>query len=258
MRREQVGSTMDEVVELALAGAPEGTAVVAEVQTAGRGRSGRSWQAAPGSAILLSILLRPRPPVQRFGTLPLLFGVAVAEAIERIGELRPRLKWPNDVWLDGRKVAGVLLTSRTAGAVGFAVVGVGLNVTATVDELPAGATSLAVETGRPLDRDGLLDLLLDRLDAAYRSWDAADGRPSLAAWRERAALTGECVTVEIAGRCTAGIFRDIDDDGALLLGQQDGTIQRIVAGDLMRGPREATTPRGSDGRPSSRPESAEC
>ena len=245
IRRERVGSTMDVVAELAFAGAPEGTAVVADVQTAGRGRSGRAWYSEPGSAILLSVLLRPRLPAQRFGTLPLVFGVAVAEAIERIAELRPRLKWPNDVWLDGRKVAGVLLTSRIAGAEGFAVLGVGLNVTAAADELPAGATSLAIAAGHPIDQNSMLDLLLDRLDAAYRSWDAADGRPNLAPWRERAALIGEPVTVEIAGESAAGTLLDIDEDGALLLGQEDGTIQRMMAGDLTRGPRKANTPRAS-------------
>jgi BirA family biotin operon repressor/biotin-[acetyl-CoA-carboxylase] ligase len=234
---------MDEVTELALAGAPEGTAVVADVQTAGRGRSGRAWDAAPGSAILLSVLLRPRLPAQRFGTLPLLFGVAVAEAIERIADLRPRLKWPNDVWLDGRKVAGVLLTSRTAGAEAFAVVGIGLNVTATAGELPEGATSLAIATGHSIERETLLDALLDRLDAAYRALDVADGRPNLAPWRERAALIGEVVTVELAGERLTGVFEAIDDDGALLLGHQDGTVQRILAGDLTHGPRKAAASR---------------
>ena len=241
IRLGAVASTMDEAARLAAAGEPEGTVVIAAEQTAGRGRAGRSWRAPAGTAILCSILLRPPVPAARLGVLPLVAGVAVAEAIEGVAGRPCRLNWPNDVWLGdgptGPKVAGVLLAARSGPAgVEHAVVGVGINVAATGADLPPGATSLAAATGRPVPLDATLDRLLARLDAGYRAFLAAAGAPSLAAWRARAALLGEPVTVDAAGHPRHGVMRGVADDGALLLERADGTIERILAGDLVRGP----------------------
>lgn len=239
-----VGSTMDEAARLAAEGAPEGTVVVAEAQTAGRGRGGRPWYDAPGASLLLTVLLRPDVPVPRSGLLSLSTGMAVAEAIEATTGLDPRLKWPNDVWLgDERKVAGVLVTGRIgAGGIEHVLVGIGINVSTPPDELPEGATSLAGEAGRPIDREVLLEALLDRLDARYREFVAGLGRPPLDDWRRRAALVGEAVAIEVAGMAKRGLFLGIDDDGALLLRRPDGTVEAIVAGELVRGPRLAADP----------------
>jgi BirA family biotin operon repressor/biotin-[acetyl-CoA-carboxylase] ligase len=173
--------------------------------------------------------------------LPLVVGVAVAEAIEAVSGLPCRLKWPNDVWLGdgttGRKVAGILLTSRLAGAtVDHAVVGVGINVAVPATDLPPGATSLAVEANRAIGVEDALERLLARLDAGYRVYLEAAGAPSLAPWRARAALLGEAVAVAVAGERREGIMRGVDDDGALLLEATDGSVARIVAGELVRGP----------------------
>ena len=249
IRIGRVGSTMDEAVRLAAAGEPEGTVVVAAEQTAGRGRAGRAWLAPPGTALLCSTLLRPPVPAARLGVLPLLVGVAVAEAIEEVAGLPARLKWPNDVWLGdgavGRKAAGVLVTARTGvDGEGDAVVGVGLNANVAPADLVPGATSLLAETGRSTDLDVLLDRLLARLDAAYAAFVDAGGAPTLAAWRGRAALLGEPVVVELEGRRREGVMRGVADDGALLLERDGGGIERVVAGDLVRGPvrRDAAVP----------------
>lgn len=241
VRLGRVVSTMDEVARLAVDGEPDGTVVVAREQTAGRGRAGRPWRAPPGTALLCSVLLRPPVSPARLALLPLLAGVAVAETIEAEADLRVRLKWPNDVWLgdgpNGRKVAGLLLLARSGGAaIEHAVLGVGINANIAAPDLVPGAGSILAETGRPVDLDRLLDRLLTRLDAAYRDLLTADRAPSLAAWRARAALIGEPVAIEQDGRRLAGTMRGVDDDGALLLERDNGRIDRIVAGDLVRGP----------------------
>ena len=241
IRMGTVGSTMDEVISLAAAGEPEGTVVVADEQTAGRGRAGRPWRAPAGTALLCSVLLRPAVRPEQLAVLPLVVGVAVAEAIEDATGLLCRLKWPNDVWLGdgatGGKVAGVLLTARSRSAeVEHAVAGIGINVTADPADLPAGATSLLAEASCAVDIETMLGHLLTRLDAGYRAFLAAAGAPSLDAWRDRAALLGESVTVDVEGRGRTGVMRGVDDGGALLLERANGVLERIVAGTLVRGP----------------------
>jgi BirA family biotin operon repressor/biotin-[acetyl-CoA-carboxylase] ligase len=145
---------------------PEGTVVVANHQTEGRGRLGRTWEDVPGKSLLLSVLLRPSAPVPLWPELSVVAGEAVARVVH--GEVRP----PNDVFLDGKKVAGVLPEAT----VGRVVLGIGVNVNQTADELPRDtvkpATSLRIETGREHDRDELLTAILTELERAYDAWDA--------------------------------------------------------------------------------------
>ena len=241
VRRGVVGSTMDEMSALADAGAPEGTVVVAEYQEAGRGRSGRVWQAPAGTSLLLSVLIRPPVGMEVLATLPLAVGVAVADAIEEVAgsNMQVRLKWPNDLWVDQRKAGGILMVVRTTrDEAPRVIVGIGVNVNVDPQDLPPGATSLAAAAGNRLDREVLLHALLDRLDAVYRSWSKEGGAATVSAWRERAALVGEAVVIDVAHRRRAGIFQGIDDGGALLL-KVEGGVERIVSGDLVRGPRRA-------------------
>ena len=237
VRLGTVVSTMDEVEALARAGEPEGIVVVADEQTAGRGRSGRRWSAPTGSSLLCSILLRPPVPPDRLAVLPLVVGVAAAEAIDAVAGVACRLKWPNDVWIDGRKVAGVLVTART-GAAGLehSVVGVGINVNVPPTEVIDGATSLLTATGHLHDRERLLTVLLERLGTGYQAFVVAGGRPDLRAWRSRSALVDERVTITVGDDHRHGTFRGVDDDGALLLEVDDRRVERVVAGELTRGP----------------------
>jgi BirA family transcriptional regulator, biotin operon repressor / biotin---[acetyl-CoA-carboxylase] ligase len=149
---------------------PEGAVAVAEEQTEGRGRLGRTWQAPPGSSVLVSVLLRPDVEAPRLPELSLVAGGAVAEAIAEVTGVDPAIKFPNDVLLDGRKVAGILAESSD----GRVVLGVGVNVNQSEDELPEDVqtepTSLRVQTGDRVDRAALLAAILLRLERAYDRW----------------------------------------------------------------------------------------
>lgn len=222
-------STNERAKELAARGAPHGTLVTAGRQTAGRGRQGRRWVAPAGRALLASVLVRPLD--EHDAALPLAAAVAVCEACEAVAPVSCRIKWPNDVWVDGRKVAGVLVEGRPQE--GWAVVGVGVNVTTPVDELPPElrdtATSLALAAGAPdTSVRGLLSALLPALGGRL---DEPPGRV-LRAWRDRDALTGRPVAWEGGQGTAAGV----DDRGALLV-DTDGGRLALDAGEvrLVRG-----------------------
>jgi BirA family biotin operon repressor/biotin-[acetyl-CoA-carboxylase] ligase len=199
-------STNERARSLATAGAPHGTLVTADEQRAGRGRQGRVWTAPPRSAVLMSVVLR-----ELSETLPLAAAVAVSEAVP----LETQIKWPNDVWIDGRKVAGILVEGRPQE--GWAVLGIGLNVT-TEDfppELAETATSLRL-AGIERSTESVLADLLDSLD----EWLEAGDEAVLAAWNERDALRG--ARVSWAGG--EGIAAGIDESGALIVETDAGRL----------------------------------
>jgi BirA family biotin operon repressor/biotin-[acetyl-CoA-carboxylase] ligase len=208
-------STNQRAKELADAGAPHGTLVTADEQTAGRGRQGRTWVAPPGSAILMSLVVRDLD--EAGAMLPLTAAVAVAEACEAVAPVTCAIKWPNDVWIDRRKVCGILVEGRPAA--GWAVVGIGLNVTtppeAFPNELRETATSLAA-SGAAASVADTQRALLARLDERLRDQPAT----ILAAWRERDALRGEPVAWDGGSGTAAGI----DDSGSLLVDTGDGQV----------------------------------
>jgi BirA family biotin operon repressor/biotin-[acetyl-CoA-carboxylase] ligase len=184
----------------------------------------------------MSVVLRPPLRPDRLATLPLVAGVAVAEAIEARAPATCQLKWPNDVWIDGRKVAGILLTSTTSGgSVGQAILGVGINVTSAAADLPDTATSILAATGATLDARALVKSLIDRIGVNYGAFVRSDGRPDLSAWRRRALYLGRPVVIRDGESVVHGTMLGVDDDGALLL-DIDGALHRIVAGDFTRGP----------------------
>ena len=241
IRHPSLPSTMDEAARLAASGAPEGTVVVAGEQTAGRGRAGRDWHAPAGSASLSSFILRPKADPARWPLLALIAGVAVAETIEISTGRHAWLKWPNDVWLgsrvSGEKVAGVLLTSRVGTVGGGVIAGIGVNVSATRPELPPGATSLHTATGRTFAVATVETTLWRQLDRAYAAFEQTNGYPDLTAWRRRAALIGERVTISDHARTIGGVLLGIDDDGRLRLRDRAGIPVTVTAGELTRGPR---------------------
>jgi BirA family biotin operon repressor/biotin-[acetyl-CoA-carboxylase] ligase len=209
-------STNERAKELALAGAPHGTLVTADEQSAGRGRQGRAWLAPPGKALLMSLVLRDLGTAQAH--LPLAAALAVCEACERTADVRCQIKWPNDVWIDGRKLAGILIEGRPQD--GWAVLGIGVNVLTASDEFPAelreSATSLAAEAARAPARDELLEQLLVALDERL----AHEPERIAAAWRERDALRGSSVRWQ-SGQGTA---LGIDDSGALIVETSSGRV----------------------------------
>jgi BirA family transcriptional regulator, biotin operon repressor / biotin---[acetyl-CoA-carboxylase] ligase len=211
---ETIGSTNDRARELAADGAAHGTLVTAGEQTSGRGRQGRSWATPPGVAIAASLVLREFDDL-----LPLRAGLAVADVV---GE-NALVKWPNDVWVDGRKVAGILAESRSDA--GWAVLGIGVNVAVDVDSLPEEAAAVAGTLGKaPEDVEATLQALLEAL--ARRLGE--DREDALAALRERDALRGVAVRWQDGEGTGAGIA----DDGALLVNLADGSTISLVAGEV--------------------------
>ncbi|MPZ66679.1 MAG: biotin--[acetyl-CoA-carboxylase] ligase [Pseudonocardiaceae bacterium] len=232
----ETGSTNAELAAAARAGAADRTVLVAEHQTAGRGRAGRGWVAPPRSGLALSVLLRPQPvPQQRWGWLPLLAGVALGEVVAELCGVQVAVKWPNDLLLgpQRRKAAGIL-----AEVCGDAVVlGIGLNVTLPAGELPVPqATSLAIEGSGCTDRNALLAELLRRLDLLERHWRDARGDAVASglrdAYRRCCATLGRQVSVALpAGQQLAGIAVDVDAEGRLVIDAAGGR-QALSAGDV--------------------------
>jgi BirA family biotin operon repressor/biotin-[acetyl-CoA-carboxylase] ligase len=227
----EVGSTNDVALGWLRQGAPAGAVVVADAQVQGRGRLGRRWHAPAGTALIVSVVLKP--PRAVLGRLTMVGAVAIAETIEALGAAEVDLKWPNDVRLHGRKVCGILPEAAWEGddLLG-AVLGMGLNVRVdfTGSELADSATSLEPALGRTVDRVDLLARLLERVD----DWQTrADSAALFEAWKRRLSTIGQVVTVSGAG--VHGIAEGVDDQGALLVRTGRGDVQRVVAGDIQLG-----------------------
>ena len=238
---DEVGSTNAELAAAARSGAGDRTVLIAEHQSAGRGRRDRSWQAPARSGLALSVLLRPAGvgpmavPPARWGWLPLLAGVALCEVVADLGQVDATLKWPNDLLLGPRraKAAGIL-----AEVVGSAVVlGIGLNVSMRAGELPVPqATSLAIEGAACTDRELLVGALLRRLDEEVRRWSSRGGDAGASglreAYRARCSTLGQQVRVELSGHgALLGTAVDIDGEGRLVLDTR-GVRQAVSAGDI--------------------------
>jgi BirA family biotin operon repressor/biotin-[acetyl-CoA-carboxylase] ligase len=231
----ETGSTNADVAVAARAGAPAGLVLVAERQLAGRGRLGRPWSAPARAALTFSMLLRPEGvPLARWGWFPLLTGLAVLEPLNRLGELEVGLKWPNDVLVGERKLAGIL-AERVGDAL---VVGVGLNVSLRADELPVPtATSLTIEGAQITDRDPLLRALLRSLAAHYDAFVESRGAPAPVAdaYRSVCVTLGRDVRIALPGdRSAAGTAVDVDDNGALVVDTGTGHgPESFTAGDVV-------------------------
>jgi BirA family transcriptional regulator, biotin operon repressor / biotin---[acetyl-CoA-carboxylase] ligase len=232
----QTGSTNADVLAAAGGGAPEGLVIAAETQTAGRGRQGRGWTSMPGGALTFSVLLRPQTlPRAAHGWLPLLAGVAVVTALRDVTSVDARLKWPNDVLVDGGKLAGIL-AEQQAGAV---VAGIGINVLGQRPQLPTGsATSLEAHGAGGTDRTVLLAEILRQFEHWYSRLSAASGDPDACGLRaeylHRSATIGRQVRVELPGdKLLAGRAIGVDQTGRLLVEQADGELVPVSAGDVI-------------------------
>jgi BirA family biotin operon repressor/biotin-[acetyl-CoA-carboxylase] ligase len=225
---------MDEAWRLAQDGAPDGTVVLAEEQTAGRGRLQRSWWAPAGSSLLLSLLLRPAWPARQAQRLTMVCSLAVCEAIGEVAGVRAEVKWPNDVLIEGRKVCGILTELDVVGErLGTAVVGIGINVNVDFEGAPemlAPATSLMRAAGRTVSRLDLLVALLKGIELRYLA--ACGGRSYHREWAERMATLGREVQVSGGAQVWHGVALDVDEDGALWVRAEDGSVQRVLAGDV--------------------------
>jgi BirA family biotin operon repressor/biotin-[acetyl-CoA-carboxylase] ligase len=231
-RFERIDSTNRFVLDEARAGAPHGLVAVADHQTAGRGRLGRSWEAAPGSSLLVSVLLRPDLPASRLFLLTLATGLALADALAAEAGVTAGLKWPNDLVVSDKKLAGLLAEADVdAGAARAVVIGAGCNLTAAAfpPELAPGATAVELEAGRVVDRDrllaGFLAALAGRLD---------DLAPTLDDARARSATLGRRVRIDLPGdERLEGMATELADDGSLVVRDDAGHDRAVAVGDVV-------------------------
>jgi BirA family biotin operon repressor/biotin-[acetyl-CoA-carboxylase] ligase len=251
----EVGSTNTALLAAAADGAPHGSVVISEAQSAGKGRLGRTWTAPARSGLFLSILLRPEAPQSRWGWLPLLAGVAVRSAVAKVAELDVALKWPNDLIVPGpqsaapdagygagRKLGGILCergpAERTAGPGPVVVVGIGVNVTLRATELPAAhATSVALAGGSVTDRDTIARAILRDFGSWYTAWTGSDGDAEgsglATAYQNACATIGRAVRAELpGGAVVSGQATSVDEAGRLVIRKDDGGLFAIGAGDV--------------------------
>jgi BirA family biotin operon repressor/biotin-[acetyl-CoA-carboxylase] ligase len=249
-RFESVSSTNDVAVGMAEEGAPEGTVVIALEQTAGKGRYGRHW-VSPAGGLYLSIILRPDVPFDKLWQTAFVSSLAACEAIGEVSGLDARIKWPNDVLLNGRKVCGILVEARGTSVQGSrfkvqssrfkvrgsisAVVGIGANVNneAFPAEIAETATSIALEVGHPISMAKAEESLLSRLGARYEHYVQDGFDPILEAWRILDCTAGRRVEVNTPEGLVAGTALEVDSSGDLILQRDDGSTARITAGDVI-------------------------
>ena len=234
---EQTTSTNDVVEKLARDGVKEGVVVFAESQTRGRGRLGRKWISPVRKGLWFSILLRPDLRPQEATQLTVASATALRRAIESETGLKPEIKWPNDILIGGKKVAGILTECRAElDRVKHVILGIGVDVNLNANEFPPElrkpATSLKIESGKTIDRADLAAAILRELDRDYMRVCAGKFASLADEWEEHCTTIGKNVSVQIGGRKIRGHAESLDDDGALLLRTEHGRLERIVGGDV--------------------------
>jgi len=234
---DEIESTNVEAKELARAGAPEGTVVIAECQRAGRGRLGRRWTSPAGKGLLFSVILRPTLPMSRAHMLTIVSAVAAARGIESQTEAAVRIKWPNDLFIGDLKAGGILLeVAGEQDVVEWVIVGIGINVNTEYAELPVAlrrtATSLKMSTGDAVDRSELLARVLLSLETAYQEALAHGFERALSEFRQRDYLLKRSVTVQTREGSVIGEATGIDNQGALLVQLPHRHVRRFHSGDV--------------------------
>jgi BirA family transcriptional regulator, biotin operon repressor / biotin---[acetyl-CoA-carboxylase] ligase len=231
---DQATSTNDLARERADAGEPEGTLVIADEQTAGRGRLGRSWIAPPRSSILMSLILRPTLEPSQIARVTMGMSLATCDGIRSVTGLEAQIKWPNDILIRGLKCGGILAEASTTGErVEYVIVGLGLNVNfaaAAVEKFPVDATTLADQVGRELPRVPLAQAILRAIEHYYLTIRA--GKDLRSHWLAHLVTLNQSVRAQTPWGIEEGLAEDFDAEGALILRRTDGSIVRLVAGDI--------------------------
>lgn len=242
---EETNSTNDIVEKLARDGVKEGVVVFAEAQTRGRGRLGRKWLSPARRGLWFSVLLRPDLRPQAATQLTVAAATALCRAIRAQTELKPQVKWPNDILINGRKVAGVLTElAAEIDHVKHLILGIGVDVNLSASEFPVElkkiATSLKIESGRHLNRLDLAAAILRELDADYQRIKSGRFAEVADEWEEQCITLGQRVRIHIGNREITGRAEALDDDGALLVRTEHGHLERIIGGDVMLEKGDAT------------------
>ena len=238
---ETLTSTNDLAKELGAKGAPQGTLVVAEAQTKGRGRLGRGWESPPGAGLYASLLLRPPLPPTELPQITLTTAVAVVRAVRRATGLTLGIKWPNDLLLGDQKVGGILTEMETeTDRIRYLVVGLGLNVNKArfPAELKTTATSLALAAGGPLSRLQILQAWLEEFEDLYERFLARQFPQILEEWKNYTVTLGKAVTVRQGAVAISGEALEVAPDGALLVQTPAGDIIRVTSGEIAPAPKE--------------------
>lgn len=243
--RAVVDSTNDVAWTLAQEGAPDGACVVADVQTRGRGRQGRAWQTTPGRALALSLVLHPGCERAAVALTPLVAAVALSRALEALG-VHAQLKWPNDLLVEGRKISGILVESRRdAEGADVVIMGVGVNVAQRDDDFPAelrGFATSMVLAGADATREQVAAGFLNALEPAWDEHQEGDPHRAIDQWRARASFWGEGVSVVTPSGTVAGVARDLDERGGLMIEEAGGRLVTVYAGDLHQEPQPSAAP----------------
>jgi BirA family biotin operon repressor/biotin-[acetyl-CoA-carboxylase] ligase len=231
----ELASTNDRARELAVAGAPEGTLVIALRQTGGRGRLGRAWVSPPGG-LYLSLVLRPDDAMMKRAPISLVGGLAASEALDAAARVATTLKWPNDVLLDGKKVGGILADLSTVAGKHVLILGVGLNVDTPLEALPAElrgqATSLLVAKGKPIGLEAVLTHFLSHLEGHYDTVRKGGGPLILSRAADRMTMLGQRVRVKLPERTIEGTASGLNATGALVVATDDGKREIVYAGEV--------------------------
>jgi BirA family transcriptional regulator, biotin operon repressor / biotin---[acetyl-CoA-carboxylase] ligase len=234
---ETVESTQKIALRLSLEGVPEGTAVISEEQTGGRGRLGRQFYSPKYTGVWMSIILRPTLPPQKAPQLTLITAVAVVQAIEEVTGLNPQIKWPNDILIDGKKVTGILTEMQAeSDRIDSVIIGIGLNVNQEKEDYPEElrsiATSLFIESGKKINRAELTRELLLKLEKLYLLYLEEGFYPIKLLWESYAVSIGKTITARMLNGSLRGKAMGITDDGVLLMEDVAGKIHQIYSADI--------------------------
>lgn len=234
----ETASTNDVIEKVARDGAPEGVVVFAESQTRGRGRMGRKWMSPPQKGLWFSVLLRPELRPESATQITVAMATGLARAIASVIGTAPEIKWPNDLLIGGRKIAGILTEmSAEMDRIKYVIVGIGLDVNLSKAELPAElrevATSLRIAAGRPVDRPKLAASLLEELDRDYARVINGQFQQVAEEWEEQCVTLGKNVSISIGNRKVSGRAESIDPDGSLMVRTSHGRLERILGGDVI-------------------------
>ncbi|MEW4306973.1 biotin--[acetyl-CoA-carboxylase] ligase [Rossellomorea marisflavi] len=234
---ETVGSTQKVAHELAANGAPEGTLVIADEQTDGRGRLMREWHSSKGTGVWMSLILKPLLPPQKAPQFTLIAAVAVVQAIQETTGLDPQIKWPNDILINGRKATGILTELQAEpDKINSIIIGIGMNVNQTQehfpDELQSIATSYGMEAGRSLSRSDIVQKVLERMEALYELYMAKGFTPIKLMWESYAVSIGRRITARTINGSIEGYARGITEEGVLQIEDDTGQLHHIYSADI--------------------------
>jgi BirA family biotin operon repressor/biotin-[acetyl-CoA-carboxylase] ligase len=237
---KEIDSTNNYAKTLAADGHPEGTVVIAESQSSGRGRRGRQWYSDSGQGIFLSLILRPPLPVNELSRINMAIALAIVDALQEVG-IKSGIKWPNDILIKDRKIAGILTEAITdMDGIEFIVSGIGLNVNTLIEDFPAElrpiVTSVREEAGRMVSRVHLLQILLLKLEQRYQQLISGAFTEILEQVRTLSLVIGRDITIKQLGGITEGRAIDIDNNGFLLVRDGQGNIHHLMSGEVLLKP----------------------